>query len=199
MPRPYARSQSDAFHASQYAVPSNVSDLNAGLPSHSYGHTPDTSKDMSETLSNPYACSRSQLHENRDVGSSYASEQSFDRRNVIGPELLSSSVTYRQLLDNPTRPALSAVAQMKRNESALGMDTFSLAMQSPESGPVSASSVASSDSWVPTAIHPTQERVPDPPKPKKRREKPRIELAPDQPPTTQGKPRARVYVACIQW
>ncbi|KAG6844662.1 hypothetical protein H0H87_005030 [Tephrocybe sp. NHM501043] len=33
---------------------------------------------------------------------------------------------------------------------------------------------------------------------KSRREKPRIDLAPDQPPTTQGKPRARVYVACVQ-
>ncbi|KAH7911716.1 hypothetical protein BJ138DRAFT_1006003 [Hygrophoropsis aurantiaca] len=33
---------------------------------------------------------------------------------------------------------------------------------------------------------------------KMRREKPRIELAPDQPLTTQGKPRARVYVACLQ-
>ncbi|KAF7985587.1 hypothetical protein HWV62_3877 [Athelia sp. TMB] len=33
---------------------------------------------------------------------------------------------------------------------------------------------------------------------KSRREKPHIELAPDQPPTTQGKPRARVYVACVQ-
>ncbi|KAH7928462.1 hypothetical protein BV22DRAFT_1030769 [Leucogyrophana mollusca] len=33
---------------------------------------------------------------------------------------------------------------------------------------------------------------------KSRREKPRIELAPDQPLTTQGKPRARVYVACVQ-
>ena len=33
----------------------------------------------------------------------------------------------------------------------------------------------------------------------KRREKPRIELAPDQPLTTQGKPRTRVYVACVQW
>lgn len=38
------------------------------------------------------------------------------------------------------------------------------------------------------------------PRPRKnRREKPRIELAPDQPPTTQGKARARVYVACVQW
>ncbi|KAI6114414.1 hypothetical protein F5141DRAFT_1062823 [Pisolithus sp. B1] len=36
-------------------------------------------------------------------------------------------------------------------------------------------------------------------KPKKlRRMKPRIQLAPDQPLTTQGKPRARVYVACVQ-
>ncbi|KAI8969630.1 hypothetical protein BD414DRAFT_502930 [Trametes punicea] len=31
-----------------------------------------------------------------------------------------------------------------------------------------------------------------------RREKPRLELAPDQPLTTQGKPRTRVYLACLQ-
>lgn len=35
--------------------------------------------------------------------------------------------------------------------------------------------------------------------PAKRREKPKIELSADQPLTTQGKPRARVYVACLQW
>lgn len=34
---------------------------------------------------------------------------------------------------------------------------------------------------------------------KPRRDKPRIGLAPDQPPTTQGRPRARVFVACVQW
>ncbi|KZP29115.1 hypothetical protein FIBSPDRAFT_908426 [Athelia psychrophila] len=33
---------------------------------------------------------------------------------------------------------------------------------------------------------------------KSRQEKPHIELAPGQPPTTQGKPRERVYVACVQ-
>ena len=32
-----------------------------------------------------------------------------------------------------------------------------------------------------------------------RKEKPHIALAPDQPPTTQGKPRTRVFVACVQW
>ena len=34
---------------------------------------------------------------------------------------------------------------------------------------------------------------------RKRRTKEKIALAPDQPPTTQGKPRSRVYVACLQW
>ena len=36
-------------------------------------------------------------------------------------------------------------------------------------------------------------------KDKKTRERVRIALAPDQPPTTQGKERERVYVACQQW
>lgn len=34
---------------------------------------------------------------------------------------------------------------------------------------------------------------------KSRKDKPRIDLAPDQPPTTHGRPRARVFVACFQW
>ena len=34
---------------------------------------------------------------------------------------------------------------------------------------------------------------------KSRKEKLQIELAPDQPPTTEGRPRARVFVACLQW
>jgi hypothetical protein len=31
------------------------------------------------------------------------------------------------------------------------------------------------------------------------KDKSRIDLAPDQPPTTEGRPRARVFVACLQW
>lgn len=34
---------------------------------------------------------------------------------------------------------------------------------------------------------------------KSRRDKMRIELSADQPPTTQGRRRARVFVACVQW
>jgi hypothetical protein len=52
-----------------------------------------------------------------------------------------------------------------------------------------------SEFWLEGAPAPSSENS----KPRKPRLKPRIELAPDQPPTTQGKPRARVYVACLQW
>ncbi|KAI5983465.1 hypothetical protein EDD15DRAFT_2178951 [Pisolithus albus] len=45
---------------------------------------------------------------------------------------------------------------------------------------------------------PTAEEESSTKRKKLRRMKPRIELAPDQPLTTQGKPRARVYVACVQ-
>lgn len=40
--------------------------------------------------------------------------------------------------------------------------------------------------------------APEPPR-RKPRQKPKIQLAPDQPATTQGKQRKRVYVACVQW
>ncbi|KIM89129.1 hypothetical protein PILCRDRAFT_212993 [Piloderma croceum F 1598] len=53
-----------------------------------------------------------------------------------------------------------------------------------------------SEPWSDSARESQNDHIPRARKP--RREKPRIELAPDQPPTTQGKPRSRVYVACVQ-
>lgn len=74
--------------------------------------------------------------------------------------------------------------------------TYAPEPRSAMTGPSSEHSV-DSDSWQDGVQDTPQQEAP---KPKKsRREKPRIELAPDQPPTTQGKPRARVYVACQQW
>lgn len=84
------------------------------------------------------------------------------------------------------------------------LDNISLAPYhqsfSPEqhSAPIGSVSEHSGDSelWSVGA----QASSPEHSKPRKTRcKKPRIELAPDQPPTTQGKPRARVYVACLQW
>ncbi|KIJ64647.1 hypothetical protein HYDPIDRAFT_112046 [Hydnomerulius pinastri MD-312] len=56
------------------------------------------------------------------------------------------------------------------------------------------STAESSSSHSPEATEDTSASRPR----KTRREKPHIDLAPDQPLTTQGRPRARVYVACVQ-
>ncbi|KAJ7600829.1 hypothetical protein C8J56DRAFT_813769 [Mycena floridula] len=73
--------------------------------------------------------------------------------------------------------------------------------------PTSASTEEGYDSYSP--VYPTPFVVPSSAsdslniqkkeaKARKPRQKPRIALAPDQPPTTQGKSRIRVYVACLQ-
>jgi len=51
------------------------------------------------------------------------------------------------------------------------------------------------ETWSPSSREPPMEAT----RRRPRREKPHIDLAPGQPPTTQGKARARVYVACMQW
>jgi hypothetical protein len=53
-----------------------------------------------------------------------------------------------------------------------------------------------SDNLEPEAVHSTS---PQPRARKPLKDKAQIDLAPDQPPTTQGRPRARVFVACMQW
>ncbi|KAF5382644.1 hypothetical protein D9615_002795 [Tricholomella constricta] len=80
----------------------------------------------------------------------------------------------------------------RRDPSPVMIDTYNLGEDQTlerESTRNKPSSEKSGDSSTPPAPLPKR---------KARREKPRIELAPDQPPTTQGKPRARVYVACVQ-
>jgi hypothetical protein len=74
------------------------------------------------------------------------------------------------------------------------LDPSLMLSQQPAYLPRGHSSTESSSSQSPGTTEDTASR---PKKP--RREKPRIDLAPNQPLTTQGKPRARVYVACLQW
>jgi hypothetical protein len=59
-------------------------------------------------------------------------------------------------------------------------------------GPSSSPSFLLSDML--DVVHPVSDQTR-----KLRRDKPQINLAPDQPPTTQGRRRARVFVACLQW
>ncbi|KAF5372189.1 hypothetical protein D9758_005120 [Tetrapyrgos nigripes] len=60
-----------------------------------------------------------------------------------------------------------------------------------------AATISSNEGWSPNGKQPSP-TISEPQKRKTRREKPKIALAPDQPFTTQGKPQARVYVACLR-
>jgi hypothetical protein len=110
-------------------------------------------------------------------------------------------LSYSSQLGPPIMPTLP---HLSREDSTGNLDiTNLLSNYSPEPGstmtasPSTHSSPGSTGAWKMPAEKSAAEPVQRPRK--ARREKPRIELAPDQPPTTQGKPRARVYVACIQW
>jgi len=89
----------------------------------------------------------------------------------------------------------------RRGEIPLMIDTYNIGLgytqsSSLGSGAPSSSLTKSTGCWSEVE----KDMSPQSSRPRKqRREKPRIDLAPDQPPTTQGKPRERVYVACLQW
>lgn len=130
--------------------------------------------------------------------------QPYDRCNSSPTDLrLPSSATYHSQSEEDHRPVLPNLPQHNRGEIITTLHTHgygsphSTFLPEPESALTAHSDHSGDSEFWPNAV---QEHAPNPPRPKKaRREKPRIELAPDQPPTTQGKPRARVYVACLQW
>jgi hypothetical protein len=103
---------------------------------------------------------------------------------------------YPKPIDNPI-----VASHTRRAEVPLMIDTYNIGVGYSQSSPLT-SAAPPSDlpksagywSGVEKEVSPQPSRSRKP-----RREKPRIDLAPDQPPTTQGKPRERVYVACLQW
>uniref|UniRef100_A0A8H7XLV5 Zn(2)-C6 fungal-type domain-containing protein n=1 Tax=Psilocybe cubensis TaxID=181762 RepID=A0A8H7XLV5_PSICU len=123
--------------------------------------------------------------------------QSYDRRASGSSEMhMPPGLSYQEQIARLPSPSTS-----KRNNDNGMLDTYSHSAShfthgtsSAMTGPASEHS-GDSEFWPNIGSQASHVE----PKPKKaRREKPRIELAPDQPPTTQGKPRARVYVACLQ-
>jgi hypothetical protein len=98
-------------------------------------------------------------------------------------------------------PRTTDQSQARRTDVPLLIDTYNLGAANQSTSHLSENGTSSAhsgegDSWAPSAKEPSPASA----RPRRpRREKPRIDLAPDQPPTTQGKPRARVYVACLQW
>lgn len=108
---------------------------------------------------------------------------------------------FQNVLDSHINNSLPAFAPARIDTRAQfplspRRDSHSLGVSIPYMLNHTQSTASTSHSWPSTEGGTTDA---DLPKKKPRREKPKIALAPDQPPTTQGRPRARVYVACIQW
>ncbi|KAF8967057.1 hypothetical protein BDZ97DRAFT_1804957 [Flammula alnicola] len=131
--------------------------------------------------------------------------QSYDRHPNGSSDLHSPLESYNgHHYGDSSRSDLSFLGRVKGSDMPNILDTFSMSGNHQNFLPESSSAMSGpfaehsggSEFWPGNAHEASQPEQQKPRKP--RREKPRIELAPDQPPTTQGKPRARVYVACLQ-
>ena len=108
--------------------------------------------------------------------------------------------------DGPSMPSQLGMSEGNRALDTV-QDTFNvMAYPDTSTSPSSVSALTSTEGPGPSSspsfllpdmldvVHPASNQNRKP-----RRDKPRIDLAPDQPPTTQGRRRARVFVACVQW
>lgn len=202
-PRPRSHSQSYSqslpYRSSDYHLPAQAY-LTTSNHSRLYPVDLERTDFFTEPVSNLYHPRHGNgLYEDRDNSSSVgAYNQPYDRRNASSSDL----AHYRASPDQPSRGPPLPMAHLKRGDAPGMINTYDLSQHHsgtlPE--PSSALTAHSEHSGESEFWSPNPQGSPDPQRPRKaRREKPRIELAPDQPPTTQGKPRARVYVACLQW
>jgi len=174
------------------SLPSITSMSLPGLPPSR--HSPESRAAMNANISSSSSASHSYSHPHSH---SYASEVDYpSTRSQYGTNTGMLQLNYATR-DNrlpsqsdpyyhpnmPSRPSLTAEDFVSQLDSALMPDPYGSSIRESQSSR--------------SPEHPDEDDTAE--SRRARREKPRIELAPDQPLTTQGKPRARVYVACVQW
>ncbi|KAF8908985.1 hypothetical protein CPB84DRAFT_1843323 [Gymnopilus junonius] len=198
--------QQEYYHSSNFLVPHPP--LTATNSASSFADDNNRLNSYSQTSEHFYTNGRStddntpQQTDGRDQVASPTTDpnQPRNRITIISTDTSTNSTNQgRHHFVNSSKSSHPSSSLLKRDV----IDTFSLGGPYVSFHPESSASIVStrelhlrSDFWPDNTSS-----VPQPgalPKVKKRRKKPRIELAPDQPPTTQGKPRARVYVACQQ-
>ena len=192
------------YRPEEYYIPST-------LPPYPSLHQDSDPRQFAEDLSRPDLYSHPTEHSpHLDIGLGYdhgeslspnvAFNQSYDRRANTSEAHAPPNIPYH----NQHQPnSGTGPAHLKQIQTLDVLENISLAPyhqsfpSEQRSAPIGPTSELSGDSefWLGGVPVPSPETS----KPRKPRLKPRIELAPDQPPTTQGKPRARVYVACLQW
>ena len=192
------------YRPQEYYIPS-------ALPPYPSLHQDSNPRQYAEEHSRPDLYSDPSEHSpHLDIGLEYdhreslspnvAFNQPYDRRASTSESHTLPHIPYH---DHQQPHSDIGPAHLKRIQNLNVLDNISLAPYhqsfplEQHSAPIESTSAHPGDSefWLGGAPAPSPENS----KPRKPRLKPRIELAPDQPPTTQGKPRARVYVACLQW
>jgi len=195
-----SRSKSDLTDTSVYPVPYHHSIL----PSSRYSEFDPYSNEDPNTQGVRLPCSNSRqypspISEGPSTGFSPVSPSGYDQVQYPPPH--SYSATDYELGGNyDLSGPIPSVSQLKRPKhlSVTG-PPLSVPFQTNYHVPSSAATSSSNEDWTAIAKESPPAHSAEPSKRKPRREKPRIPLASDQPYTTQGKPRARVYVACQQW
>jgi hypothetical protein len=192
-----SRTKSDSLPLSSPHYPS-FSGTNSGVITGHEGISPNTRT----YPTNPARHDQRQSHPFNDayLNTHYQTEPHDPSNSVLSQSYNRGRIQplhniYAKPSDHPV-----IASQTRRGEVPLMIDTYNIGMGYTQSSPLptrapSSDFPKSADFWFETE----QGSSPQPRPRKPRREKPRIDLAPDQPPTTQGKPRERVYVACLQW
>ncbi|KAK7469383.1 hypothetical protein VKT23_003858 [Stygiomarasmius scandens] len=194
-----SRSKSDLTDTSVYPVPYHHSIL----PPSRYSEFDPYSYEDPNTQGVRLPCSNSRqypspISEGPSTGFSPVSPSGYDQ--VQYPQPHSYSATDYELGGNyDLSGPIPSVSQLKRPKypSVTG-SPLSVPFQTNYHVPSSAATSSSNEDWTAIVKESPLAHSAEPSKRKPRREKPRIPLASDQPYTTQGKPRARVYVACQQ-
>ena len=196
-----AKCLSSATSVAEYGQPSVYDAADGGNPVHSI----DSTSDRSSRLAHPnvtYPIPIQLSTTNPSTSSQFVATA----LRVLLPHS-SSQLTFSTPLQSPFPSSTSTGSLITLSPTAsLAMATSGLPPQADAPQPNSPDATASSSKTIsyPSPIEPclAAASVADSPPPKKKRsgrERVRIALAPDQPPTTQGKQRERVYVACVQW
>jgi hypothetical protein len=202
-------SLSDSFldtDASREAGPHNEKGLKAGDFSFGLGHSPYISTlDQDQIMREIFLSSQSQDEHGHLPNVDYFRPELHPPSQFRSKNLHSGDMQHISRLNHHTHTTLPSLPQLITANLDSAVDTSMLMSNmghapEPNSATTSSSTESThrqSEPWSDSARESQNDNIPRARKP--RREKPRIELAPDQPPTTQGKPRSRVYVACVQW
>ncbi|KAI0086525.1 hypothetical protein BDY19DRAFT_348445 [Irpex rosettiformis] len=189
-----------------FRIPLNAA-VPSSHPSSHYDYHPHHQQDFHHDRHNAHSQASYRNHPHLPEHPSTSVPPNIPSNPSPGPSTYSQSRQHHphqqvvpSMMYNPHHPEPSSSA-FNRSFAPSGPQPYTNSHSSPSPSPqleVTPSIPSAPSNPVKTEDRPVPSTTASSSRSTKRREKPKIELSPDQPLTTQGKPRARVYVACVQ-